>query len=102
MNPFTRAAIFVESVITELGILSEFRGGPAKRGRASEKCHEKAAVGGCQRHLEHTISQHARHHARRHARRHARYKSVKILLRLMLVMMQAVGIMQVMVLGVSM
>ena len=36
------AAIFVESVIIEHGILSEFRGGPTKRRHASVKCRKKA------------------------------------------------------------
>ena len=33
---------FVESVITALGLLSDFRKMKTKRGRASEKCHKKA------------------------------------------------------------
>jgi hypothetical protein len=37
------AALFVESVITDLGLLSEFREMKTKRGRASKKCHKKAA-----------------------------------------------------------
>ena len=42
MNLFTGTGIFVESVITELGVLSEFRRGPTKRGFSSVKCRKKA------------------------------------------------------------
>jgi transposase len=42
INLFTGTAIFVESVTTALGLLSEFREMKTKRGRASEKCRKKA------------------------------------------------------------
>ena len=35
---------FVESVITALGLLSDFRKMKTKRGRASEKCRKKAGT----------------------------------------------------------
>ena len=38
------AAIFVESVITELVILSEIQGGLGKRGRVSMKCPKKTCI----------------------------------------------------------
>ena len=42
MNLFAGAAIFVFVCLAELGLLSEFRGGGTKRGRASKKCLKKA------------------------------------------------------------